>query len=196
MNLIDRVKNILTTPKTEWEVINGESATLSSLLTSYVVPLALIPTVAGLISNFFWARWVLGTQYILINAVITFVGAIIVFVAATYAVDLLATNFKSEKNMSKSAQLVAYSCTAYWVASIVGIIPLLGWLVVLAGGVYSIYLLYLGIGPLKKTPEDQKVVYIIVVIVVMIVIQVIIGAISAALFFTNTVGGGRWWLGR
>jgi hypothetical protein len=196
MNLIDRVKNILTTPKTEWEVINGESATLSSLLTSYVVPLALIPTVAGLISNFFWARWVLGTQYILINAVITFVGAIIVFVAATYAVDLLATNFKSEKNMGKSAQLVAYSSTAYWVASIVGIIPLLGWLVVLAGAVYSIYLLYLGIGPLKKTPEDQKVVYIIVVIVVMIVIQVIIGAISAALVFTNTVGGGRWWLGR
>ena len=26
MNIIERVKNILLTPKTEWEVINGETA--------------------------------------------------------------------------------------------------------------------------------------------------------------------------
>ncbi len=196
MNLIDRVKNILMTPKTEWEVVNGETATLSSLLTSYVLPLALIPTAASLISNLFWASWLVGTSYVIIHAVVTFVTTIIVFVAATYTVDMLAGNFKSEKNLNKSAQLVAYSSTAFWVASIVGIIPVLGWLVAIAGGVYSIYLLYLGIGPLKKTPEDQKVVYIIIVIVVMIVIQVIIGAISAAVFFANTVGSGKWWLGR
>lgn len=27
MNIIERVKNILMTPKTEWDVINGETAT-------------------------------------------------------------------------------------------------------------------------------------------------------------------------
>jgi hypothetical protein len=51
MNLIDRAKNILLTPKTEWITIAGESATLSSLLTSYVLPMAAIPAAASVLSG-------------------------------------------------------------------------------------------------------------------------------------------------
>ena len=49
--LIDRVKNILLTPKTEWPVIAGESATVPDLYKNYIVVLAAIPAVLGFIKS-------------------------------------------------------------------------------------------------------------------------------------------------
>ena len=46
MSIIDRIKNIILTPKTEWLVIDGENDTLSSLLTKYVIPLLIIGALA------------------------------------------------------------------------------------------------------------------------------------------------------
>lgn len=189
MNLIQRAKNILTTPKTEWDVVATESATMGSLLTSYVIPMALIPTAATFLRGLIWTSIFVGSKYYIYSAIITFVSAIVSYVVTTYAVDLLATNFKSEKNLNKSAQLVAYSSTASWVAGILTIIPVLGWLAAIAGWGYSVYLMYLGTGPVKKTPEDQRIVYVIIIIVVMIVVGLIIGAILGALFFAGAIGG-------
>jgi hypothetical protein len=44
--IIQRVKNILLTPKTEWAVIESENAPHAKVFTSYLLLLALIPTVA------------------------------------------------------------------------------------------------------------------------------------------------------
>ena len=49
--LIDRVKNILLTPKTEWPVIAGESTTVPDLYKNYIVVLAAIPAVFGFIKS-------------------------------------------------------------------------------------------------------------------------------------------------
>src|ERR1700727_2190447 len=38
--LIDRIKNIILTPKTEWPVIAPEPTTISQLYEGYVIPLA------------------------------------------------------------------------------------------------------------------------------------------------------------
>src|SRR5256885_7776671 len=45
MALVDRVKNILLSPRTEWQVIDAEPATAASLYTGYIVPLAAIPAI-------------------------------------------------------------------------------------------------------------------------------------------------------
>ena len=192
MNLINRVKNILLTPKTEWNVIAGETATMGSLLTSYVLPLALIPAVVSILNGLLWTRmW--GMKYVIITACIAFISAILSYILTTYVVDLLAPNFQSKKDLGSSAQLVAYSATANWVASILGLIPLvfIGWLGILAGAVYSIYLMYLGIGPVKKTPEDQRVIYIVIVILVLIVTSVVITWILGAMLLAGIVTTGR-----
>src|SRR5258707_10703118 len=47
MSLVERAKNILLQPKTEWPVIAAEQATTGSLYTGYVIPLALIGPVAS-----------------------------------------------------------------------------------------------------------------------------------------------------
>src|SRR5687767_8812350 len=51
MNLADRAKNIVLTPRTEWPLVDAEPTTVKGIYTGYVVPLALIPAVAGFIGS-------------------------------------------------------------------------------------------------------------------------------------------------
>jgi hypothetical protein len=181
MNLIERVKNILLSPKTEWESIKGESTTPPVLFTSYVLLLAVIPAAVALLVGLMW----FDTRYGVIMLVSAFIGAVLSFFIGTYVTDALAPSFNSEKNLGKSAQLVGYSYTASAVAALLGFIPGIGVLAALAGAIYSAYLMYLGVGPLKNTPEDKKVIYVVVIILVQFLIGVIIGSIIAAAFITR-----------
>jgi Yip1 domain len=101
-------------------------------------------------------------------------------------IDLLAPTFGSEKNLPKSAQLVAYSMTPSYVAGLLSFLPVLGSVLGLAGWAYSIYLMYLGVGLLKKTPEDKKVVYLVAAWVVMIVVTMIISGVFGTILYSAT----------
>ncbi|MEO6819269.1 MAG: Yip1 family protein [Ginsengibacter sp.] len=191
MNIIDRVKNILTTPKTEWLVIDTEQATPMTLLTGYVLPLAILASLANVLRSLFFAGG-FGT-YFIYSAVIGFVSILIGYYVSIYVIDLLAPSFDSEKNLNKSAQLVAYSNTPIWVAAFLSFIPVIGWLLAIAGWVYSIYLFYIGLTTMKKTPEDKKVVYMIIAFIVMFAITFIISSILMASFVGSTMmGTGRF----
>ncbi|MEO6681578.1 MAG: Yip1 family protein [Ginsengibacter sp.] len=182
MNLIERVKNILLTPKTEWLVIDTETASPQSMLMSYVLPLAIISALGRLLGGMMPGTFM--GSYLVWMSIIGFISIFIGFYISTYVIDLLAPSFESEKNLGKSAQLVAYSNTPVWVAGFLSFIPIIGWLLAIAGWVYSIYLFYNGLGVLKKTPEDKKVVYMVVAFIVMIAITFMITAI-----LTGVLGG-------
>ena len=51
MNLADRAKAIVLTPKTEWLRADAEPATIRDIYTGYVMPLALIPALAGFVGS-------------------------------------------------------------------------------------------------------------------------------------------------
>ncbi len=130
MNLIERVKNILITPKTEWEVVNGETETPQSLLSKYVIPLALIGAIAafigfGLIGVSTFGVKIGGMKWGLTTAVKMLLTGILSYYICTYVIDALAPTFKSEKNLGKSAQLVAYASTAGAVGGVFYILPML-----------------------------------------------------------------------
>ena len=191
MNLIERVKNILITPKTEWEVINGETATTQSLLMGYVLPLAIIAAIGPLLSGLLFAG-MLGLKFFIVTAAIAFIASIIAFYVSVIIIDMLAPSFGSEKNMGKSAQLVSYAGTPSYIGGLLSFIPVIGMLVSLAAWAYGIYLMYIGIGPLKKTPEDKKVVYMVVAFLIMIVLYFVVTAILGAILFAAmgmTAGG-------
>jgi hypothetical protein len=84
-------------------------------------------------------------------------------------IDALAPNFSSEKNIGKSAQLVAYASTPSWLAGIFMAFPTLGFMGLL--GLYGIYLFYIGLPVLKKTPADKRVIYMIISAIVIIVVS-------------------------
>ena len=182
MNIIERVKNILISPKTEWGVIDSETSTPASLFTGYVLPLALISSAGTLLKGLLFAG-TFGFTYFILGAVIAFIACIIAFYVSAIIIDLLAPSFASEKNLNKSAQLVAYSSTPSYVAGLLAFIPVIGWLIALAAWVYGIYIMYLGIGPLKRTPEDKKVVYMIVSFILMIALYFIVAAILGVILY-------------
>lgn len=188
MNIVERAKNILITPKTEWEAIDKEEGNLMSVLTTYVVPLTALGAIAtligwGVIGRWGGTSWELGFRIMAIYIVRTIAGYLI----TTFVVDALAPSFGSEKNINKSAQFVGYSYTASLVGAIFFIIPALTWLAGLAG-LYGLYLMYLGLGPMKKTPEDKKVGYLVVSILVLLVAYAVVGMIMASILIGSGVG--------
>ncbi len=183
MNIIERVKNILLTPKTEWDVVTGETATSQSLLISYVLPLSVVAAAGSLLKGLLIAG-AYGVSFFIVGAVIAFIASVLSYYITVIIVDMLAPSFDSEKNMGKSAQLVAYSGTPSYLGGLLSFIPVIGWLIALAAWAYGVYLMYLGIGPLKKTPEDKKIVYMLVAFLIMIVLYFILVAILGAILYS------------
>ncbi|MDZ7624602.1 MAG: Yip1 family protein [Ignavibacteriaceae bacterium] len=181
MNLVERAKNIIVTPKTEWDAVSAEEPNIQQILLGYVLPLALIPTIAviigwGLIGIFGFTSFTYGIAMGLVQLINAFLSVLV----AGFVIDLLAPSFGSQKNMGRAVQLVAYSMTPIWIAGILNILPTIGWLAGLIG-LYGLYLMYLGLAPLMKTPEDKKVGYLVVSIIILIVVYFVIAAILTAI---------------
>jgi len=184
MSLIDRAKNIIISPKTEWDAVAAEEPNVQQIIISYVVPLALISALASFIGYGLIGVPVLGASVTwgIVQALIIICTAVLAVFISAFVVDALAPSFGSQKNMGRAVQLIAYSMTPSWIGGIFNIYPPLGILGALFG-FYGLYLLYLGFTPLMQTPEDKKVGYIIVSIVVLIVVYVVLGIILSAIFF-------------
>ncbi|MGB2704664.1 MAG: Yip1 family protein [Chitinophagaceae bacterium] len=189
MNLIERAKNILLTPKTEWDVVNSETPNTQSILTTYVVPLVAIGAIASFIgwgfigksySYGFGSVKVSGVSLGIRYALIALIGGIAGCFLLAFVIDALAPTFKSEKDFGRSFQLAAYSSTAGWVGAVLNILPSLAIIGSLVG-LYGLYLLYLGLPKLKKTPQEQSTGYFIASLVAMIVASFVIGLILAAI---------------
>ena len=145
MSLVDRAKNILFTPKTEWSVIAAESTSTGTLLSGYIVPLAAVSALAGFIGSLVVGAAL--TRISLVSGQVSSAPSSERFflsssVVGTYVlsiiINLLAPSFGGQKNDVQAMKVAAYSLTAVWVAGLAQIIPFLGWLVVLFGGVYGI----------------------------------------------------------
>jgi hypothetical protein len=103
-------------------------------------------------------------------ALIFFITMFMVVLLSAFIIDAFAPSFSSQKNFGRSLQLVVYSFTPSFLFGVLNFIPVLGWLLYVAGSIYSIYIMYLGLGPLKQTPEDKKVVYLLISILVLAII--------------------------
>lgn len=177
MALVDRVKNILLSPQTEWPKIAEEPATTQSIFTGYVLILAAIGPIAMAIR---------GGAVGLVGAVLAYaVGLAITFVLALI-VDALAPSFGGEKNFVQSLKLTAYSYTAAWIAGIFNLIPMLGGILALLAMIYSFYTFYLGAPVLKRCAQDKAVVFTIVIVICGIVLGIVVGG----MLVTAMIGGG------
>lgn len=183
MSLIDRAKNMIISPAKEFDVISSEQPDTGKIITGYVLPLAGAAAVAafigyGLIGLNFGLLKVSGINWGLYYALNILITAIISVFICAFIIDALAPSFGSEKNRGRSVQLVAYSYTPAWVGGLLSILPSIAF----AGSLfalYGLYLLYLGMPKLKKTPEDKHIGYYVVALVITIVVYLIIGSIMS-----------------
>jgi hypothetical protein len=193
MTLIERVKRILRSPRTEWVTIEAETTTPAALYTGYVMPLAAIGPVAQVIGYSVFGLTVpfLGTYRVPIgSALTTAVVQYILVLVGTYLlgliIDGLAPTFGAQRNPIQALKVAAYSSTAFWLAGVFALIPGLRSLQIL--GLYSLYLLYLGLPTLMKSPRDKTPGYTVVVIVAAVVVFVVIGVVAGRLLTVPTAG--------
>ena len=193
MNLVDRVKKILLTPKQEWGVINNESHTVAGLYTQYVMILAAIPAVCSFIGfsvigySGFGASYRIPMGAGLANMVLSYVMSLGAVYLLALVIDALAPNFGGTKNFIQAFKVAAFFPTASWVFGIFSILPTLAIIGVL-GSLYSLFLLYTGLGPLMKVPEEKSIVYTVVVVLVAIVLMVVISTVAALAMPSTTRG--------
>ncbi len=184
--LIERVKNVLLSPKTEWPVIAQEQTDIAKLYTGYVMILAAIPAVFGFLSSAVFSPLGIGLSFMVM--ILTYALALgMVFVVALI-IDALAPTFGAQKSQIQALKTAAYANTASWVAGIFLIIPLIGWIIALAGSIYALVQLYFALPHTMKSPPEKTGGYFAVVLVIAIVLSWIIGAIVAAITIGAAIG--------
>ena len=176
MNLVDRVKAILLSPRTDWAVIARETGDPTYLFANYVAILAAVPAVASFIGYAFAG---IGVGHALILGIFVYVFECVGWYVAALIIDALAPTFGGRKGMPDALKLAAYSGTASWLAGIFQLIPPLSFLSIL--GLYSVYLLWLGLPVLMKCPPERATGYTAAVaasiIVIGIVLILVVGSI-------------------
>jgi hypothetical protein len=101
-------------------------------------------------------------------------------------IDGLAPTFSGQRSQIQALKVAAYSSTASWVAAIFALVPGLRLLSIL--GLYSLYLLYLGLPILMKSPKEKAMGYTVVVILAAIVLFMIIWVIASRFIGVPSAG--------
>jgi hypothetical protein len=186
-SLVERAKKIITDPKNEWPVIEQEPTTVEKLYRTYIAPLAAIPVVAQFIgwsiigvTMPFVGTFRIGIVRGITSAILGYVLALVGCYLAALVVDKLAPTFESRSDMMQALKLVAYAYTPAWIAGVLYIFPPLAILGVLAG-LYSIYLFYVGLPVMMKTPAAKVIPYMVVAALVIIVIGIVMGVLTATI---------------
>lgn len=165
-------------PKAAWRSIGEEKGTIRSILVGYVLPLSLIPAICSFAGyGFVGAEGLLfrvsGLYWGTAMALDSLITSLSVYLLGTWVVDRLTPAFGGERELGRSAQLVAYAYTPAWLAGIFYLLPMLQELVVL--GLYGVYLFYLGIPVMKRMPDDQRIAFTISSAIVLIIIRFVVG---------------------
>jgi hypothetical protein len=191
MNAVNRATNILLQPQSEWSAIAHERSDARSLYLGYIAILAILPAAATLIST-----WLVGSlgfgrlgAGVALQAALTgYVLSLAMVLVLALVANHLAPRFGGRSDFDQALKLTAYALTASWVAGIFTILPVVGWLISLLGGLYSLYLLQVGAPQLMKMPERDAVGYGIALVAIGILITFLIGAALAATFGMGAIG--------
>ncbi|MBY8822889.1 Yip1 family protein [Sphingomonas colocasiae] len=190
MSIVDRAKNILLTPKTEWPVIAAEPASTGSLMT-YAAILSVIPMIGSILSGVLFTSALgfgFGINFVIVSALVSFAISLGVVFLMGIISGALAPSFDGKNTAQAGLKLIVYASTPVWVAGILNIVPGLNIIAMLAGLAYGIYLIYLGSTPLMAVPEAKTGGYTAVVVVIWIVLSFVINMILGAAIIAAIVG--------
>lgn len=101
-----------------------------------------------------------------------------------FVFDFFAGTFEGTKNFDAAFAMIGLASVPYALGNALNALPFLGWLLSLAGGIYSIVLTYKFIPVFLKVPDAKRAMHFIVSLLVLIVLALILGTV-----FGGIIGG-------
>lgn len=193
VDLGERVKDMLLRPGRAWRDVRSEPTTAKQLYTSYAAILAAVPAVAHVLGMTLVGVFFLGIRYrapftsALGYAACFYLLSLASLYGYACIVDALAPLFHSEKGFINALKLTVYSSTPAWVSGPLLLLPALVPFVLLLS-LYGLYLLYLGLLPMKGTPERYRPFYFLVLVIIGLLISFVVGRLSSFVFPAGSMG--------
>jgi hypothetical protein len=160
--IVQRARQILVSPRTEWPVSAAEPATVPELYREYIAWLAAVPPLCRFVRiSFIGYAWHgfriyrLSPLAGLSQAVVGYLMSLMFVYVLALSIDAFVPGFGGQQSRIQAMKLTAFAMTAVWVAGIAQLLPGFAGLLTLAGAIYSGYLLYLGLPVMMRVPQEQ-----------------------------------------
>lgn len=195
-SIITTAKQFILNPKLEWEVAKEDNDSAQQHVMKYVLPLALISAVAifigvGLIGYRVLGYRVQSVSGGLAQAIMSLASILIGVYLSGFVIHKLGPTFDTAVSIDKAVKLVGFSYTAILLAGVLNIFPPLAFFTFL-GGLYSLYILYIGFKPMTNVSDEKSTSYFVVSLLVIVGVYIIVGLILAGIIgvFGFTALGG------
>jgi hypothetical protein len=191
--LLERIKNIVMRPKLEWPVIASEPTTMAQLYTGYVMPLSGLAAVLSFLHvsvigvSVPFAGMVRSPLAVgLESAVLYFCFGLLGLFLVGLIINAVAPMFGGTADRHQALKVAAYAFTPAWLSSVLALSPILPMLLQFAALFYGIYVLYLGLPVLMRSPSERALGYTATVVACTLLLGIVLAGISVV------AGGGRW----
>ena len=191
MDIVERAKAITLNPAATWPVIEAEKHDAKSLFVPYMLILAAIPAVASFIGLSLIGMGGFGVSFRIPIAsglammVTTYILTLVMTYGMGWLTSALAPTFGGQSNLVQGLKLAVFGGTPMMLAGVFNLLPALS-IVGLLVALYSLYVMYLGLPVLMKSPKEKTIVYMVVLIIASIIAGVVLSMVSRA--FTPSMG--------
>ena len=175
-----RAMGMLLRPGRTLEAAAAEPSEAGQIYLRYVLPLAAIGPVCGAIGLIVFGGGIAGLT-MRMNAwptieleVLNYALSLVWVYLLALAVWAMAPMFGASGGRVPALKLVAYACTALWLAGIFALYPALGLPMAVLGGLYSLYALHLGLERVMRAPPERSLTYFVAVLGAALVIGILL----------------------
>jgi hypothetical protein len=177
---ISLVKGCLLDQETTWNSYLGENPgwqqTAITLTGPMILANVILSTIFGRMTGGF-AGMGMHSNF-LVALILGLIFTALGFLVAVLAFNFLAGVFEGKVNFPRAFAAVSMAAVPAWLAGIAGsLIPWVGMLVALAGGIWSLILLYRIIPRTLNVPDSKRVLHFVISLVAIIIVNMIVGSI-------------------
>jgi len=171
---------LVMNPKAFMTARADTAPSVMSTITNYVAILAVIPFLFTLLGDLIFPKLGHHAAYAIGAGIVSYIFALVSVAIVGFVLYWLAPRFSSLADQNRATKLTSYVYTPVFLIAILNIIPSLAILNLLAL-LYGLYILYVGLPIVLKTPQNKVVSYVVAILIATIVLYIILALIAAGL---------------
>ncbi len=189
--MFGHVIGLLIDPQAQWQKIGSLSDDALRRLLLYPILMGLLPAIGFYVGTTQVGWQVIGDDVTRITpgsaiplAVLFYAALMGALIFIGWMIHWMSSTYGAESFFIKGVVLMGYACTPVFLAGLFAVYPVWWFdvLLAIAAGSYAIRLLYLGIPPVMKVPEDRGFLYASAVFMMALVYVVVVLSATAILW--------------